>query len=127
MTALEILHYDHLKNHTDSQHFLISVEEILERVLMGYTLSKFDKTMIIHRLQGAQGEGIEFHCYNAGTGQELAQAVLEFFEQSRDRGLTWATTPYKNDKITVLFRQHIPTERLSVAKTETGYEATVRL
>lgn len=127
MTPLQILHHDHVKNHTDSEHFLVSVEEILDRVITGYRLTQFDKTMIIYREQGAQGEGMEFHCYNAGTGQELAQAVLEFFDRCSEQGLSWAWTPYQSSRVTALFEQHIPTERLTVVKTETGYEATVRL
>jgi hypothetical protein len=127
MTPIEILHHDHVKNHTDSQHFLISVDEILDRVITGYKLAKFDKTMIIHREQGSMGEGMEFHCYNAGTGDELAVAVVTFLDQLREQGLSWAWTPYQNSKINMLLEKYIPTERLTVVKTETGYEATVRL
>jgi hypothetical protein len=127
MTPLQILHADHNKNHADSHHFLISVEEILELVIEGYRLAKFDKTMIIHRELGSVGDGMEFHCYNAGTGDELAHTVLEFLEQCRQQGLSWAWTPYKSPQVTALLRQYIPTERLTVAETDIGYEATVRL
>lgn len=127
MLALEILSHDHAKNHQDSDHFLQSVEEILAKVIHGYRLSKFDKTMIIHRATGAQGEGCEFHCYNAGTAQELAQTVLAFMQELREQGYQWAATPYQNPKITELFKQHIASDNLTITSIPEGILATVRL
>ena len=127
MTIIEILHLDHKHNHADSAGFSVSIEEILTKVTLGYTLSRFPKTVIIHKFQGTLGDGVEFHCYNAGTGAELSQAVLKFFDYARDAGSSWCMTPYQNPRISELFRQHIPADRLSIVETPTGFEATVRL
>ena len=127
MHIIEILHQDHKRNHPDSSGFSVSIEEILNKVTQGYTLSRFPKTVIIHTFQGAVGDGVEFHCYNAGTGDELSAAVLKFFDYARQAGSSWCMTPYQNPRISELFQQHIPAERLTIVETPTGFEATVRL
>lgn len=127
MLALEILSHDHAKNHQDSDHFLQSLEEILTKVTEGYRVNKYDKVLIIHRATGAQGEGCEFHCYNAGTAQELAQTVLAFMQELREQGYHWAATPYQNPRITELFKQHIASDHLTITGIPEGILATVRL
>jgi len=127
MSIVEILQRDHDRNHSDSKDFLVSVDEILEKTVEGYRLARKTKTVILHRPVGGLGEGIEFHCYNAGSGQELASAVLELFEECKQAGATWAMTPYENPKINELFIANIPADRLTIVKTERGFEATTRL
>jgi len=127
MHIIEILQQDHLVNHSDSKHFLVSVEEILSRMLEGYLLTRKNKTIIIYRPIGSVGDGVEFHCYNAGSGKELAANVLEFFEDCRQTGATWTQTPYQNPRITELFTANISAERLTIVATPTGFEATTRL
>ena len=127
MLNIEILALDHKKNHSDRKYFWVSVEEILGKLLEGYTLSRKNKTIIIHKPLGAVGDGVEFHCYNAGSGQELAHAVLDFFEDCRQRGATWTMTPYQNPVINQLFQANIPADRLTIVTTEQGFEATTRL
>ena len=127
MHIIEILHKDHQNNHPDSSGFSVSIEEILTKVTQGYTLCRFPKTVIIHRSHGAVGDGVEFHCYNAGTGAELSAAVLEFFDNARHAGSSWCMTPYQNQRISELFQQHIPADSLTIVETPTGFEATVRL
>jgi hypothetical protein len=127
MNIVEILQRDHDRNHADSENFLVSVEEILEKTVEGYRLAKKRNTVILHKPVGGLGEGIEFHCYNAGTGLELATNVLEFFEDCRQAGATWAITPYENPVINKLFEMSIPADRLTIVKTERGFEATTRL
>lgn len=127
MKLVELLHHDHTVNHTSSQSFLTSVEEILNKVIAGYQLSRFNNTVIIHKPTGAVGEGVEFHCYNAEPGTQLAQNVLTFLAQCREQGSAWAETPYQNKRITELFQQHIPATDLTIAEIPAGYLATVRL
>lgn len=127
MTVVEILQRDHDVNHADSENFLVSVEEILNKVLEGYSLTRKNQTVIIHKPIGSVGDGVEFHCYNGGSGLELASNVLEFFEDCRQRGATWTMTPYQNSKINQLFEANIPPERLTIVRTPTGFEATTRL
>lgn len=127
MKIVELLHHDHVTNHASSSSFLTSVEEILNRVIEGYSLSRFNNTAIIHKNLGALGEGVEFHCYNAESGEQLAQNVLAFLDQCRSQGQAWAETPYQNKRITELFQQHIAADCLTIAETPTGYLATVRL
>jgi len=127
MTVVEILQRDHNMNHSDSEHFFVSVEEILNKVIEGYSLTRKHNTVIIHKPVGSVGDGVEFHCYNAGSGSELASNVLEFFEDCRQRGATWTMTPYQNPVINKLFEANIPPERLTIVKTPIGFEATTRL
>lgn len=127
MTMIEILHQDYVRNHTDRASFAQCLEELLRRITEGYTLSRFAKTIIIHKFIGAQGEGIEFHCYNAGSAAELTEAVLKFLSWAEGAGSTWAETPYQNPRITQLFRAAIEPEQLSIIDTPTGFEATIRL
>lgn len=127
MKLVELLHHDHSVNHASSQSFLTSVEEILNKVIQGYQLSRFGNTAIIHKHIGAVGEGIEFHCYNAESGEQLAQNVLTFLARCKEQGLAWAETPYQNTRITELFKQHIPATDLTIAEIPEGYLATVRL
>jgi len=127
MLNIEILQRDHTVNHADRKYFWVSVEEIIMKILDGYTLSRKNETIIIHRPVGTVGDGVEFHCYNAGTAAELTQNVLEFFEDCRERGATWTVTPYQNPRITQLFETTIPAERLTIVATPTGFEATTRL
>lgn len=127
MLALEILSHDHAKNHSDSDHFLQSLEEILTKVIQGYRVNKYDQVLIIYRAVGSMGEGCEFHCYNAGTAQVLAQTVLAFMQELREQGYQWAATPYQNPRITELFKQHIASDRLTITGIPEGILATVRL
>ena len=127
MIVIEILQRDHNMNHKDSKHFFASVEEILNKVIEGYSLTRKNNTIIIHRPVGSVGDGVEFHCYNAGTGAELAANVLEFFQDCRERGATWTMTPYQNPAINKLFEANITAERLTIVATPTGFEATTRL
>jgi hypothetical protein len=127
MLIVEILKRDHDVNHSDSEHFLVSVEEILNKIIEGYKLTRKNQTVIIYRPVGAVGDGVEFHCYNAGSGSELAKNVLEFFEDCRQAGATWTMTPYQNPVINRLFEVNIPADRLTIVKTATGFEATTRL
>jgi len=127
MLNIEILQRDHNVNHKDRKYIWVSIEEILEKILEGYSLTRKNKTIIIYRPVGTVGDGVEFHCYNAGTGAELTQNVLEFFEDCRERGATWTMTPYQNPKISQLFETNIAAERLTIVQTPTGFEATTRL
>jgi hypothetical protein len=127
MSSLQILYHDHNKNHAESESFLDSVEEILDRVLLGYSLVRFNNTLIIYQFDGALGEGVEFHCYNAEPGLALAQNVLSFFQSMREQGIKWAATPYQNPRVTELLRLVIPEDNLEVAETPIGFLATVRL
>lgn len=127
MSIVEILQRDHDKNHSDSENFLVSVDEILEKMVAGYRLARKKKTVILYKHTGSVGEGIEFHCYNAGSGQELASNVLDFFEDCRQAGATWTMTPYKNPVINKLFETSIPADRLTIVATVNGFEATTRL
>lgn len=127
MKIVELLHHDHVVNHQTSSSFLTSVEEILNRIIAGYQLSRFNNTVIIHKNIGAIGEGTEFHCYNAEPGEQLAQNVLLFLDQCRQAGQSWAETPYQNKRITELFQQHIAADCLTITETPTGILATVRL
>lgn len=127
MTIVEILQRDHDRNHSDSENFLVSVNEILEKTVEGYRLARKKTTVILYKATGSVGEGIEFHCYNGGTGSELASAVLEFFEDCRQAGATWTQTPYKNPVINKLFETNIPADRLTIVATVNGFEATTRL
>lgn len=127
MTMIEILHQDYLRNHQDRSAFAQCLEELLRRITEGYTLSRFERTIIIHKFIGATGEGIEFHCYNAGNSTELTEAVLKFLSWAEGSGSQWAQTPYQNPKINQLFKQAITPEQLSIIDTPTGFEATIRL
>lgn len=127
MLNIEILQRDHNVNHKDRKYIWVSIEEILEKILEGYSLTRKNKTIIIYRCVGGLGDGVEFHCYNAGTGAELATNVLEFFEDCRERGATWTMTPYQNPRISQLFETNIAAERLTIVQTPTGFEATTRL
>lgn len=130
MSPLEILSHDHNKNHPDSDHFLQSVEEILEMVIAGNKLSKYDQTLIIWKPIGAVGEGIEFHCYNAANGKTLAETVVNFLNERRNDGYKWAETPYANPRITELFQQYFSQDVLSIIETgpnTMGLLAQVRL
>lgn len=127
MRIVEILALDHARNHPNSSTMLVSVEEILTKITEGYQLYRADKTVIIHKYLGSVGDGVEFHCYNAGSGEELAQTVLAFMAHAREHGASWCVTPYQNQKINELFAAHIPAANLSIVETATGFEATVRL
>lgn len=127
MLAIEILAKDHDKNHKDSSHFLESVEEILEKVMEGYQLKKYEQTMIIYRATGPHGEGCEFHCYNAADGDTLAQTVVRFIDDLADYGYAWAATPYQHPKITELFKKYFAADRLTFTSIPTGILATVRI
>lgn len=127
MKIVDILQRDHEMNHPDSENFLVSVEEILEKTMEGYRLAKKKNTAILYKPVGGLGEGIEFHCYNAGSGVELVSNVLEFFEDCREAGALWTMTPYENPVINKLFEISIPADRLSIVQTEQGFEATTRL
>ena len=127
LKVIEILQRDHEMNHKHSKDFMVSVEEILVNMLDGYKLTRKNQTVIIYKPVGSVGDGVEFHCYNAGHGSELAQNVLNFFEDCRESGATWAVTPYQNPKINQLFLANIPAERLTIVQTPTGFEATTRL
>lgn len=106
---------------------LISVEEILTKITQGYLLYREDKTVILYRFLGSVGDGAEYHCYNAGSGSELAEAVLGFMDFVKHTGISWCVTPYENPVITELFLANIPADKLSIQETQTGFEATVRL
>jgi hypothetical protein len=130
MSPLEILSHDHNKNHADSANFLVSVEEILDQIILGSKLSQYDQTLIIWKPIGVIGDGVEFHCYNAGNGITLAETVVKFLNERRDDGYKWAQTPYANPKITELFKQYYSPDVLSIIETgpETlGLLAQVRL
>lgn len=106
---------------------LVSVEEILVKVTQGYQLYRADKTVIIYKFLGSMGDGVEYHCYHAGTGAELANTVMEFMDFVKHTGTSWCVTPYQNPVISELFKANIPADRLSIRDTQTGIEATVRL
>ena len=127
ISILELLYRDHERNHPDSDSFMDSVEEILDKILEGYQLVRKNNTLIIYRFTGAKGEGVEFHCYNAAPGFELAQNVVSFLSDRREQGIAWAATPYQNPRITELFEAVIPEDNLDVAVTPIGFLATVRL
>ena len=127
MLNIEILQRDHRVNHADRKYFWVGVEEIMQKMLEGYSLTRKNETIIIYKPVGTVGDGVEFHCYNGGNAAALTSNVLEFFEDCRQREAVWTMTPYQNPRISELFKTAIPAERLTIVTTPTGFEATVRL
>lgn len=122
---IEILKADHAKNHPDRRSYLGSVEEILVKISTGYKLNRYGDTVFLWR--DLPNAGVEFHCYNAAPASELVSAVLEFFQHCRERSTQWCWTAYQHPVISEMFKQNYPHDRLTIEKTETGFEATMRL
>ena len=124
---LEILQHDHNVNHSSSADFLVSVEEILTKVTEGYSLLKQADTLILFRPLTDAPLTMEFHCYNGGSGSELIQNVLSFFEKCIQNGFARATTTYQRPSINIMFNKNISKDCLTIEQTPAGFTATVRL
>ena len=92
----------------------------------GQIVQQGDTLIVFNNADG--DKDVEFHCFNADTPQNLAKNVIAFFGLAKKLGYKTATTPYKNEKISDLFRQMLPKQYDVEIKHKKGfYEAKVRL
>lgn len=124
MTLEELLAVD-LRSHPDRGSASESLAEIEGKMKDGWTGFRSGNTFIMNK-RDVNGY-LEFHCYNAEHGEQLAKNVIKFFDEAKTAGFTVAWTPYSNPKINDLFKSFIPEERLDIVDIENGYLAKVRL
>jgi hypothetical protein len=124
MTLIELLEID-LRSHPDRLNAEQSLAEIEGKMKEGWHGFRSGNTFIMNKPD--KNGYLEFHCYNAEPGKQLAKNVVEFFGEARDSGFKVAWTPYKNPKINKLFKSFIDDDCLDIVEIQDGYLAKVRL
>lgn len=127
MKNTEILYQDWQRNHPESTSLMPSLEEILSRLIDGWSIDRYGDTLILYKITGALGQGIEFHCYNGASGEELATNVLAFMESARQGGYEWCSTPYTSPRVKQLFEANIDATNLITYEADGQYITTVTL
>ena len=127
MTPDQILEIDAKRNHpegTSAGHLRALINAQLRQ--KGHIVQQGETLIVFANADG--DKDVEFHCFNADTPENLAANVVKFFEMAKKLGYKTATTPYKNPKISDLFKAYLPKEfAVSIKKTSGGFEAKVRL
>jgi hypothetical protein len=124
MTLIELLKID-LRSHPDRLTAEESLAEIESKMEEGWAGFRSGNTFIMNKRD--KNGYLEFHCYNAEHGEQLAKNVIKFFDDAKESGFKVAWTPYKNPKINELFMSFIPNECLDIVEIQDGYLAKVRL
>lgn len=124
MTLEKLLAVD-LRSHPDRGSPTESLSEIEGKMKDGWTGFRSGNTFIMNKPD--KNGYLEFHCYNAERGEQLAKNVVKFFDEAKTAGFTVAWTPYSNPKINDLFKSFISKDRLDIVDIENGYLAKVRL
>lgn len=92
----------------------------------GQIVQQGDTLIVFNNADG--DKDIEFHCFNADTPENLAKNVVAFFGLAKKLGYKTATTPYKNPKVSELFKHYLPEHyKLDIKHSDGLYEAKVRL
>jgi hypothetical protein len=125
MTFEELLEIDRQHNHPDRVDYNDTVAEIAQLMSEGWSIIRKNNTVIVNR--GVNKEEIEYHCFNAESGTQLAKNVVSFLDDARSAGFKIATTPYQNPRINELFKHTIDADKLEIQTTKTGFNAIVRL
>jgi hypothetical protein len=124
MTLEELLAVD-LRSHPDRQSAKESLVEIEGKMKDGWSGFRAGNTFILNK-RDSNGY-LEFHCYNAERGEQLAKNVKSLLDTARDSGFKVAWTPYKNAKINELFKIIVSDDCLDIVEIQDGYLAKVRL
>ena len=101
----DIIRQDFRKNHA-RLHGVVAPEQVvhMQRAYeaMGGKSFHADRTLINYSL--LHDGSVEFHCSNAGSGEELAAAVNAFLLKMGREGVTVCKTQYDNPAVTQLMR-----------------------
>jgi hypothetical protein len=127
MTPTQILEFDAKRNHPPGTQAGNLMALINDQLRGNNQLVQQGNTLIVFGNAGGVGNA-EFHCFNADTPENLASNVLKFLAMLKKLGYKTASTPYKNAKISDLFKVFIaPKHEVKINKQDGRYIAKVRL
>jgi hypothetical protein len=124
MTLEELLAID-LRSHPGRYDIYDSLAEIEGKMQDGWHGFRAGNTFILNKRD--KNGYLEFHCYNAERGDQLAKNVKTLLDNARDAGFEIAWTPYQNSKINELFKTIVAEDYLHIEEIQDGYLAKVRL
>jgi hypothetical protein len=127
MTPAEILEVDAKRNHPPGTSAGNLMAIINDQLRGNNQLVQQGNTLIVFGNSGGVGN-VEFHCFNADTPENLAKNVVKFFEMAKKLEYKTASTPYKNSKISELFKKFLPSKyKVKIDQKDGRYVAKVRL
>lgn len=123
MTPQEILKVDLERNQPDYMTFQKVMGFINKTISQGGKLVRQGDTLMLFRNIG--NNTVEFHSFSADTPNEYLKNMGKFANMLKKMGFETAVTQYQNPKLSGMFKA--AGFDASIQKTESGYQAEVRL